>query len=156
MVLQLKKVTCAFCKCELVYSEGHLKRLIRHIKFEHGIIFNVKYIMASCFLTESEMDAVTDIVFKKNNLEVTDDVVAEVTLHNNIVREKLKAVDINYNTGATHRRVLDRNSDIIIDDKNGAVCKVENKGDDDHVKRTRSHEENDVLACGPKKDYIFF
>jgi len=143
MVLQLKKVTCAFCKCELVYSEGHLKRLIRHIKFEHGIIFNVKYIMASCFLTESEMDAVTDIVFKKNNLEVTDDVVAEVTLHNNIVREKLKAVDINYNTGATHRRVLDRNSDIIIDDKNGAVCKVENKGDDDHVKRSRTHEEND-------------
>jgi len=99
--------------------------------------------MASCFLTESEMDAVTDIVFKKNNLEVTDDVVAEVTLHNNIVKEKQNAVDINYNTGATYRRMLDRTNEVIFDDKNGAECKVENKEEDDHVKRTRSREEYD-------------
>jgi len=143
MVLQLKKITCAFCKCELVYSEGHLNRLIRHIKFEHGIIFNVKYIMASCFLIESEMDAVTDIVFKKNNLEVTDDVVAEVTLHNNVVREKQKVIDINYNTGATYRRVLDRTNEVIIEEKIGSGFKVEKKAGDDHVKRTRSHQEYD-------------
>jgi len=99
--------------------------------------------MASCFLIESEMDAVTDIVFKKNNLEVTDDVVAEVTLHNNVVREKQKVVDINYNTGSTYRRVFDRTKEVIIEEKKGAGCKVENKEDDDHVKRTRSHEEYD-------------
>ena len=140
MGLQVKKVTCVFCKCELVYAEGHLKRLIRHVKFEHGIIFNVKYIMASCFLSESEMDAVTDIVFKKNDLEVTDNVVAGVTLHNNVVREKEKVVDINYNTGATYSKVLDRTNQQNIDEKNGSRYKVA-KMDDDQAKKTRSHEE---------------
>jgi len=108
MEFHLKKVTCAFCKCEMVYKDGHIKRLIRHVKFEHGIIFNVKYIMASCFLAESEMDAVTDIVFKKNSLEVSDDEVTDVTLHKNVVRKK--AIDININTGATYTRVLDKTS----------------------------------------------
>ena len=138
MGLQVKKVTCVFCKCELVYAEGHLKRLIRHVKFEHGIIFNVKYIMASCFLSESEMDAVTDIVFKKNDLEVTDNVVAGVTLHNNVVREKEKVVDINYNTGATYSKVLDRTNQQNIDEKNGSRYKVAKV---DQAKKTRSHEE---------------
>jgi len=120
----------------MTYKEGHLKRFIRHVKFEHGIIFNVKYIMASCFLDGGEMEAVTGLVFQKNNLEVTDNTVSDVTLQNIIVRKKV--IDINFNTGAIASKVLEDMAVSVSENRNMATKVATNEMDQN--KRTRNPE----------------
>merc|ERR1719186_1495978 len=55
-------------------------------------------------MDSDERDVVTDIVFRKNNLEADDETIDEVTLKNNIVKET--TIEINFNTGATKRKVI--------------------------------------------------
>merc|ERR1719186_81295 len=55
-------------------------------------------------MDSDERDVVTDIVFRKNNLEVDNETIDEVTLKNNIVKET--TIEINFNTGATKRKVI--------------------------------------------------
>merc|ERR1719186_852390 len=55
-------------------------------------------------MDSDERDVVTDIVFRKNKLELDDETIDEITLKNNIVKET--TIEINFNTGATKRKVI--------------------------------------------------
>merc|ERR1712096_273707 len=55
-------------------------------------------------MDSDERDVVTDIVFRKNKLELDDETIDEVTLKNNIVKET--TIEINFNTGATKRKII--------------------------------------------------
>merc|ERR1719186_485533 len=55
-------------------------------------------------MDSDERDVVTDIVFRKNKLELDNETIDEVTLKNNIVKET--TIEINFNTGATKRKVI--------------------------------------------------
>merc|ERR1719186_1229662 len=55
-------------------------------------------------MDSDERDVVTDIVFRKNNLELDDETIDEVALKNNMVKET--TIEINFNTGATKRKVI--------------------------------------------------
>merc|ERR1719508_264767 len=55
-------------------------------------------------MDSDERDVVTDIVFRKNKLELDDETIDEVTLKNNIVKET--TIEINFNTGATKRKFI--------------------------------------------------
>jgi len=85
------------------------------------------------------MAAVTDIVFKKNGIEVDDDIISDVTLQNNLVRKR--AIEINFNTGATTTRVLYEKGAVSKETNNSGTTNLGVK-DDDKVqpKRTRCPE----------------
>jgi len=74
------------------------------MKFQHGAMFNAKYLMAACFMNSDEKDAVTEIVCKKNNLNIDDRTIGEVTLEN--IVPKQTTIEINFNTGIIKKRTV--------------------------------------------------
>ena len=55
-------VRCILCRGRVIYKNGDITRFTSHLANEHGAFFDIEYLLASCFLDESQKRAIADPV----------------------------------------------------------------------------------------------
>merc|ERR1712173_534309 len=50
-----------------------MKRAKDHMRYEHGIVFGIKYAVVSCFIDTKARESIEDTLTKNHNLEINDD-----------------------------------------------------------------------------------
>jgi hypothetical protein len=66
-------VTCIFCMCVMPFCKTDVNRLKNHMQYEHGIMFNVKFAIASCIMDIVEREWISDVLIEKYSIVVDED-----------------------------------------------------------------------------------
>jgi len=60
-------VRCILCRGRVIYKDGDITRFTSHLANEHGAFFDIEYLLASCFLDDSQKRAIADPVVSSQN-----------------------------------------------------------------------------------------
>merc|ERR1711973_187754 len=69
--LRTNTIRCFLCKGFVLYKDGDLSRLRAHLANQHGIFFDVDYLLASCFMDDSQRQAIAKPYLESLNREVS-------------------------------------------------------------------------------------
>jgi len=69
--LRTNTIRCFLCKGFVLYKDGDLSRFRAHLANQHGIFFDVDYLLASCFMDDSQKQAIALPYLESLNREVS-------------------------------------------------------------------------------------
>merc|ERR1711990_940006 len=62
-------IRCLLCRGHVLYKDGDLTRFKAHLANQHGAFFDIDYLLASCFMEESQKLAVSKPIMESLNSE---------------------------------------------------------------------------------------
>ena len=57
-------IRCFLCKGFVLYKDGDLSRFRAHLANQHGVFFDVDYLLASCFMDDDQKQAIAQPVLE--------------------------------------------------------------------------------------------
>ena len=63
-------IRCFLCRGYVLYKEGDLARFKAHLANQHGAFFDIDYLLASCFMEDSQKLAVSKPIMESLNSEI--------------------------------------------------------------------------------------
>merc|ERR1712173_549996 len=63
-------IRCFLCRGYVLYKEGDLARFKAHLANQHGAFFDIDYLIASCFMEDSQKLAVSKPIMESLNSEI--------------------------------------------------------------------------------------
>ena len=67
--LSTNTIRCFLCKGFVLYKDGDLSRFRAHLANQHGIFFDVEYLLASCFMDDNQKQAIAKPFLESLNRE---------------------------------------------------------------------------------------
>ena len=123
MILESDHIVCMFCMCEMRILNTDLNPIKNHMEYEHGIMFNIKYVIASCFVDAAEIEAIADEVIEKLDLklECDSDTVMDTIDNINDISQSKKFENLFKNSGKIDKSEIQKAAIYrILEDENEA------------------------------------
>lgn len=61
-------IQCILCNGIILHCGGEDRRIVDHLRIEHGVSFNLRYIVAGCMMEEHERNVIADLVQERENI----------------------------------------------------------------------------------------
>jgi len=81
-------IRCFLCKGFVLYKDGDLSRFRAHLANQHGVFFDVEYLLASCFMDDDQKQAIAQPVLESLKRENSPTSLQEDTQVKSVVKKE--------------------------------------------------------------------